>query len=93
MYVVGLSSIQSSVGFEFHLFFFNYLILKLFFFFFFPRLNCVTWKDLSDNPTVTSFPDISKVLQMESVVTASRIVIVGHGSQTMSLTEKGLDWI
>ncbi|RMC06526.1 hypothetical protein DUI87_15963 [Hirundo rustica rustica] len=36
------------------------------------RLNSVTWKDLSDKLTAISFPDISKILQMESIGTASR---------------------
>lgn len=63
------------------------LIFKTYLF----RLNCVTWKDLSDKPTAISFPDISKILQMESTGTASRTLIVDHGSQTLGLPEKDLD--
>lgn len=68
-------------------FFFWLFIFKTYFF----RLNCVTWKNLSDKPAAISFPDISKILQMESIGTASRTVIVSHGSQTVWLPEKDLD--
>jgi len=72
--------------------FFKLLVFKISFFFFF-RLNCVILKDLLDSATVIYFSHITKVLQMERVGTASRIVIVGYGSQTMSLLKKGLDGI